>query len=105
MNINDVLCKKSVALIAVSSIHDGAPNRSARGMLKGKLTKNSEPLSFLKLDPKPDDVQGAIFSKCIIDRKTLLCFLMKLQRKVYADASTCLFRWVFPTFNENPHIF
>ena len=38
MIINGVLCKKIRRLAAVSSIHDGAPNRLARGMLKEKLT-------------------------------------------------------------------
>ena len=34
MNINDVLCKNLSLISFLSSIHDGAPNRSARGMLK-----------------------------------------------------------------------
>ena len=65
MNINPV--QKICRLAAVSSIHDGAPNRSARDAKRKAHYKNSEPLEFPKLYPKPDDVQGAIFIKYIID--------------------------------------
>ena len=40
-----------------------------RDALKKAHYKNLESLGFPKLDPKPDDVQRAIFSKCIIDRQ------------------------------------
>ena len=54
---------------AVSSVHhtDGAPNRSARGMLKEEaLYTILELLGFSTLDPQANDVRGAMFCKCVI---------------------------------------
>ena len=69
-------CVKNPSLIelhaAVSSVHrtDGAPNRSARGMLNEKAHyKNSELRGFSTLDPQADDVRQATFCKCISDRQ------------------------------------
>ena len=51
-------CAKNPSLIelhaAVSSVHDGAPNRSARGMLKeNAYYKNSKPLGFQNFTHEP----------------------------------------------------
>ena len=51
---------------AVSSVHrtDGAPNRSARGMLKEKAHyKNSELLGFSTLNPQANNIRGAMLQK------------------------------------------
>ena len=80
-------CAKNPSLIelhaALSSVHrtDGAPNRSAQGMLKEKAHyKNSELLGFSTL-PQADDVRGAIFCKCIIDRKSNPVFKFNYSAK------------------------
>ena len=67
MNINDVLCTKFVAwqLCPVSTVPTARQIARHEGCLKKKLT--TKILSLLAFEA--EDVRGAMFCKCIIDRQ------------------------------------
>ena len=110
MNINDVLCHKTIIQGATGSgalqCHqtNGAPNRSAQGCSeKNLIAQKYGPLGNPKLYSPASDIREATFYKCITDRQKLfICFkwnysVKSMQTFLYA-CSVAVFKLFTRTF-------
>ena len=72
------------------------------GCFKEKSCHKKLPrLGFPQLHPQAYDSRGAMFNKCIIERRKSLFVINEIRPEVYANVSTCLFSCIFSTFCEN----